>query len=173
MKTLVAIAAILLAATSSHASGQSDVIGNWSTVGNSSQVEIYPCGEKLCGRVVWLKNPNFMHAEDGPVGTMKVDRKNPDPALRNRPILGLQVIEGLTAVYEGSWEKGKCYDPESGKSYKCKMHLASPEKLELRGYVGIPLFGRTYALTRENNQIPRLKAESIKPKDTGPGSISN
>jgi len=173
MKTMVAIAAILLAATSSHASGQSDVIGNWSTVGNSSHVEIYPCGEKLCGKVVWLKNPNYMHAEDGPVGTMKVDRKNPDPTLRNRPILGLQVIEGLTADYEGSWEKGKCYDPETGKTYKCKMHLASPERLEMRGYVGIPLFGRTYVLTRENNQTPRLKAESIKPKETGTGSISN
>ena len=173
MKILVSIAVILLAATLSHASGQSDVIGNWRTVGNSSQLEIYPCGEKLCGKVVWLKNPNYIHAEDGPVGTIKVDRKNPDPALRNRPILGLQVIEGLTAVNDGSWEKGKCYDPESGNTYKCRMHLTSPEKLEMRGYVGIPLFGRTYVLTRESNQTSRLKAEGVKPKETNSGSISN
>jgi uncharacterized protein (DUF2147 family) len=173
MKTLISIAAILLAATSSHASGQSDVIGSWMTVGNSSHVEIYPCGEKLCGKVAWLKNPNYIHAEDGPVGTTKVDRKNPDPNLRNRPILGLQVIEGLTAVNGGSWEKGKCYDPESGNTYKCRMHLASPEKLEMRGYVGIPLFGRTYVLTRENCHTSRLKAESGKTKETGTGPISN
>lgn len=173
MKSLVAIAAILLAATSSPASGQSDAIGNWSTVGNSSHIEIYPCGEKLCGKVVWLKNPNYIHAEDGPVGTMKVDRKNPDPALRNRPILGLQVIEGLTAVNDDIWEKGKCYDPESGNTYKCRMHLASPEKLEMRGYVGIPLLGRTYVLTRDNSQASRLKAEGVRPKGSGPGSFSN
>ena len=151
MKSLIFIAAILLSATSSHASGQTDVVGNWQTNENSSMVEIYPCGEKLCGKVVWLKNPNYIRAEDGPVGTLKVDRKNPDPSLRNRQILGLQVIEGLTAVGNDSWEKGRCYDPESGHTYKCKMHLASPERLEMRGYIGISLFGRTYVLTRKGD----------------------
>ena len=156
MKHLVTIAAILLAATTAHASDMRDVFGYWQTVGDSSKIEIYPCGEKICGKVAWLKHPNFMKADDGPIGTAKIDRKNPDPAMRNRPILGLQVIEGLTAAGNDSWEHGKCYDPESGNTYKCRIHLASPEKLEMRGYIGIPLFGRTYALTR---QVYKVKAE--------------
>jgi uncharacterized protein (DUF2147 family) len=149
MKTLFIIAAILLAATAAYATDGQDVIGSWQAAGNSSQLEIYPCGDKLCGKVAWLKHPNFMDAKDGPIGTTKIDLKNPDPALRNRPILGLRVMEGLTPTGNDSWEQGKCYDPESGNTYKCRMHLASPEKLEMRGFIGIPLFGRTYVLTRQ------------------------
>jgi uncharacterized protein (DUF2147 family) len=148
MNFLICSAAILLATATSCGAGSPEVIGPWNTVGNSSQLEIFPCGEKLCGKVVWMKNPSFVDAKDGPVGTPKIDRRNPDPALRSRPILGLQVIEGLTAAGNGTWEHGKCYDPESGNTYRCKMHMSAPDRLEMRGYVGIPLFGRTYALTR-------------------------
>jgi len=160
MKLIVTIATILLAATASYALDSSDVIGCWDTAGNSSKLEIYPCGEKLCGKVAWLKHPNFMDAKDGPLGTMKIDLKNPDPALRNRPILGLQVMEGLTPSVNYSWEQGRCYDPESGNKYKCRMHLASPEKLEMRGFIGIPLFGRTYVLTRQEKS--GLETASLK-----------
>lgn len=148
MKFLIYSAAILLVTATSCGAGSPDVIGAWKTAGNSSKLEIFTCGEKLCGKVVWMKNPNFIDANDGPVGAPKFDRKNPDPALRNRPILGLQVIEGLTVAGNGTWEHGKCYDPESGNTYRCKMHMTSPDRLEMRGYVGIPLFGRTYSLTR-------------------------
>lgn len=75
-------------------------------------------------------------------------RKNPDPALRNRPILGLPVMKGLTAKGANRWDNGYCYDPETGKSYKCKMYLKSPKRLELRGYIGISLIGRDFVLTR-------------------------
>ncbi|HTP64691.1 MAG TPA: DUF2147 domain-containing protein [Geobacteraceae bacterium] len=149
MKVLLfCVALFLMTATSYGASCSTDVIGLWKTAGNSSKVEIFPCGDKLCGKVVWMKNPNYVDPNDGPVGAPKFDRKNPDPALKSRPIIGLQVIEGLISAGNGSWEQGKCYDPESGNTYRCKMHLASPDHLEMRGYVGIPLFGRTYVLTR-------------------------
>jgi uncharacterized protein (DUF2147 family) len=148
MKVLLSCAAILLAAMTSQCAELPDVLGFWKTVGNSSKLEIYPCGDKLCGKVAWLKNPNYVNEKDGPIDTPKIDRKNPDPSLRQRPIIGLQVIEGLTAMSDNWWEHGKCYDPESGNTYRCKMHMTSPEHLEMRGYVGIPLFGRTYVLTR-------------------------
>ncbi len=67
----------------------------------------------------------------------------------NRPIIGLQVIEGLAVAGENRWENGACYDPESGNSYKCKIRLASPDRLEVRGFIGFSLFGRTYVLTRK------------------------
>jgi len=160
MKLLVTIATILLVVSLSFASDRPEVLGNWQAAGNSSTLEIYPCGEKLCGKVAWLKHPTFVDAKDGPIGALKIDLKNPDPSMRQRPILGLQVIEGMTAVGKDNWEHGKCYDPESGNSYKCRMHLASPERLEMRGYIGIPLFGRTYALTRQeksSHETRRLK----------------
>lgn len=147
IKVGVFLAAILLA-TTAWGTGPDDVLGVWKTAGGRSEVEIFRCGDKLCGRIVGLLHPNYMNSKDGPVGTPKTDRKNPDPALRNRPIIGLQVMEGLTAAGDNQWERGACYDPESGNTYKCKMRMESPERLKLRGYIGISLFGRSYVLTR-------------------------
>jgi uncharacterized protein (DUF2147 family) len=148
MKGWTFFAAVLLTATTAFGAGPSDVLGSWKTDGGDSRLEFFRCGEKICGKIVWMKEPNYIDSKDGPVGTTKVDRKNPDPALRNRPILGLQVIKNLTAKGDNRWGNGACYDPENGKSYKCKMRLASPGRLELRGYIGISLIGRTSVLTR-------------------------
>jgi uncharacterized protein (DUF2147 family) len=57
-------------------------------------------------------------------------------------------MQGFSALDETTWGKGSLYDPKSGKSYRGKIHLAAPGRLELRGYIGIPLFGRTSVWTR-------------------------
>jgi len=149
MKVWIVLTMIIFSTATAFGAMPSEILGPWKTAGDSSELEIFRCGEKLCGKVVWLKNPNYVNSKDGPVGTPKVDRKNPDPALRNRPIIGLQVIDGLAVAGENRWENGACYDPESGNSYKCKIRLASPDRLEVRGFIGFSLFGRTYVLTRK------------------------
>lgn len=148
MKVWTIALLFLLSTATTCIAGPDNVLGAWKTDGGDSILELFKCGEKICGKIVWLKVPNYIDSNDGPVGDIKVDRKNPDAALRRRPILGLQVISGLAATGDNRWEGGACYDPESGKSYKCKMHLRSTDKLELRGYIGISLFGRTLVLTR-------------------------
>jgi uncharacterized protein (DUF2147 family) len=149
MKVWTFMAATLLTATTACGAGPGGILGSWKTEGDDSLLEFFRCGEKICGKIVWLKQPSYMSNKDGPVGTTKVDRKNPNPALRTRPILGLQVMKGLTARANNKWDKGVCYDPETGKSYKCKMRLKSPNRLELHGYIGISLIGRNYTLTRK------------------------
>ncbi len=148
MKVRVFLATVLLTATAGFSADPNDILGSWKTEGGSSQLEFFKCGEKICGKVIWMKEPNYIDSKDGPVGKTKVDRKNPDPALRTRPILGLQIMKGLTAKGGNRWGNGACYDPETGKSYKCKMRLVAPGRLELRGYIGISLLGRNYVLTR-------------------------
>jgi len=148
MKVFIFFATVLLMATTAFGAGQSDILGSWKTAEGDSLLEFVRCGEKICGKIVWMKEPNYMDSKDGSVGTTKVDKKNPDPALRNRPILGLLIMQGLTAKGDNRWVNGTCYDPENGKSYTCKMRLASPDRLELRGYIGISLIGRTSVLTR-------------------------
>jgi len=150
MKFLLFSAFLMLSASPVIGSGTGDVLGPWHTEGNSSELEIFNCGDKLCGKVVWLKNPLYASSKDGPIGTPKIDLKNPDPARHNRPIIGLQVIDGLTPSSRNTWENGSCYDPASGSTYTCKIRLVTPEKLEVRGFIGIPLFGRTYTLTRSS-----------------------
>jgi uncharacterized protein (DUF2147 family) len=141
-------AALLLAATTAFGAGTSDILGIWNTEKNQSKVEIFKCGEKICGKIIWLKKPTYTDSKDGAVGTPVLDHKNPDPALKTRPILGLRLLEGFTEVEDGTWGNGTCYDPRSGKTYRGKIHLAAPDRLELRGYIGIPLFGRSTVWTR-------------------------
>jgi uncharacterized protein (DUF2147 family) len=148
MKIPIVTATLLLSAATAFGAGPDDILGPWITEGGDTRLEFFTCGENICGKVVWLKVPNYIDSTDGPVGNTKVDRKNPDPALRNRPIIGLQVMKGLSAKGNKQWGNGICYDPENGKTYKCKMKLVSPKRLELRAYIGISVFGRNLVLTR-------------------------
>jgi len=148
MKTCTFLTAFLLTATTAFSAVPGAVTGVWKTDGGDSKLELFKCADKICGKIVWLKVPKYIDINDGPLGVTKVDRKSPNPALRSRPILGLQVMKGLTARDGSHWDKGVCYDPETGKSYKCKMHLTGPDRLEMRGYIGISLIGRNFTLTR-------------------------
>ena len=113
-----------------------DAIGCWWADGGSAQVEITPCGGALCGRLVCLRSE-----ADSP----ELDRENPDPALRNRQLVGIVLVEDLMADPEvpGLWRNGTIYDPANGRSYSAAARLDGPDRLLLRGYLGIPLFGRT------------------------------
>jgi uncharacterized protein (DUF2147 family) len=60
----------------------------------------------------------------------------------------LQILRGFTYADDRLWSGGKIYDPKSGNDYSAKMTLVDERNLELRGYVVIPLFGRTEKWTR-------------------------
>ena len=148
MKILACLTLILLAATNAFGSGENDILGAWNTDKDESKVEIYRCGAKICGKIIWLQRPVYTDDTEGAPGTPVVDRYNPDPALRRRPLIGLQVLDGFSQAGEQTWGNGTCYDPKSGNTYRGKFHLAAPGRLELRGYIGIPLFGRSSVWTR-------------------------
>lgn len=96
---------------------------------------------------MWLKEP----LKDGKPA---VDDKNPDETKRARPVLGLVIVRDF--VYDGDnvWTDGKVYDPESGNDYSGKMTLEDPSTLTLRGYVLIPLFGRSETWSRWVGTLP-------------------
>ncbi|MDH5546591.1 MAG: DUF2147 domain-containing protein [Gammaproteobacteria bacterium] len=129
------------------AQGADDVIGEWSTPEEKSRIEIYKCGDRFCGKIVWLKKPNF-ESDHERAGQAKTDLKNPDPTQHDKPLIGLQIMKGF--AYEGDrvWEDGEIYDPENGKTYSCKMTLENDRVLNVRGYIGISLIGRTTVWTR-------------------------
>src|SRR5664279_5672887 len=109
------ISGALVAMTAARAAGNDAVLGKWVTQNGKSTVEIFACGPKLCGKIVALKNPLYTESSEGPVGTAKVDRKNPDLKLRARPLLELQIMEDFVAAGNGAWGEGTIYDPDSGK----------------------------------------------------------
>jgi uncharacterized protein (DUF2147 family) len=126
-----------------------EILGVWSTTENKSQVQIFKEKGKYCAKIISLKEPNWPAGDErGMSGKPKNDRGNPDPKLRSRPIVGMQFMNGF--VYEGKnrWAGGTIYDPEVGKTYKCKMTLMDTNHLEVRGYIGVSLIGRTVVWTR-------------------------
>jgi uncharacterized protein (DUF2147 family) len=133
---------LLTPLTFSQDSDTGGILGQWLTAGGESRVEIYRCDSTTyCGKIVWLRDP----LKDGkPV----IDDKNPEDSLKSRPVLGLQILRGFTYAGDRLWSGGKIYDPKSGNDYSAKMTLVNEQNLELRGYVVIPLFGRTEKWTR-------------------------
>ena len=123
-------------------SGADALLGLWLTAEGKARVEITKTGDTYSGKIIWLKEPD----EDG---KPKVDKKNPDEHLRTRPIIGLEIVYGFTYDDDNEWTGGRVYDPESGNEYKAKMTLVDDKTLKLRGYILIPLLGRSEVWTRE------------------------
>jgi uncharacterized protein (DUF2147 family) len=131
------------------AGGPDDLLGTWYNEERDAQIEIVRCGKKYCGKIVWLKEPDYPDgSKDGEAGTPRLDQNNPEPVLRRMPILGLQIVRDFTYDKENSWTGGRVYDPKNGKSYQGNMTLVEPNRLHLRGFIGISLFGRTTTWTR-------------------------
>ena len=117
-----------------------DITGLWDA--GETNVEIYACGDELCGRIAELDEPLDEN------GNPKLDTNNPKEALQSRPILGMDLIAGFSPTGEGKWGGGTIYDPRDGKTYQCAMTLKKDGTLEVRGYVGLAIFGKSVIWTR-------------------------
>ena len=118
-------------------------LGIWTDAEKKATFEIYKCGDKLCGKIVSLAVPN-----DPATGKPKLDTPNPDPKLRTRPRLGMVFMQGFTYEDDNKWDNGKIYDPESGKTYSCYMKMESANTMEVKGYIGFSLIGKSQTWTR-------------------------
>ena len=116
--------------------GQSP-IGTWKTIDDEtgkekSYVEIFEKDGKLYGKVSKILTKGKENS--------KCDKCSGE--LKGKPILGMVVLNGLKK--DGNeWTGGKIIDPNSGKEYKATVKLNGKDKLDVRGYVGISLVGRT------------------------------
>lgn len=147
-----AITLLLLAgAGSALATDADDIVGVWRTAETDkgySHVKITRNGDEFEGKIIWLKVPNY-GSEEGPEleGKPKTDRQNPDKSKRDRPIVGLKLLDGFEYDGDGEWSGGTIYDPENGKTYKANMNLDG-DTLKVRGFIGFSLLGRTTEWTR-------------------------
>ena len=114
-----------------------NIFGKWhSTNENTGEVdsviEVYKKDGKAFAKVVDIKDAARKDAV-----CEKCEDEN-----KNRPILGLNILTGLEKDGE-EWSGGNILDPRNGKIYKCYIKLIKPNKLKLRGYIGLALFGKT------------------------------
>lgn len=118
-----------------------EILGVWITEGEKAQIEIYKKDGLYHGKIISLKEPYNSKGEP------KKDINNKDKSLRDRPIVGINLVSGFVFDGDDRWEDGEVYDPENGKTYACYMKLRRG-KLQVRGYIGVSLFGRTVVWTR-------------------------
>lgn len=115
--------------------------GVW-LINGQAAVQIFDCQGLLCGRILWLEFP------DDPQGRLKRDNKNPDPALRQRELCGLNVIWNLRPTGPDHWDGGRFYNPQSGKTHDVKIELTAAKAIEARFYQGASFLGETKTLNR-------------------------
>lgn len=142
---IVTIAALLAAVLGLAPAGAQEgptPAGLWLHANKRIRIEISPCDDRLCAKIVWFQWPNDAQ------GLPLVDLKNKDPALRSRPLLGLTVLEGLRPTGENVWSDGRIYNPDDGVNYLARMSLEEDGRLRIRAYVLLPLFGHTLLWTR-------------------------
>ncbi|HET9534913.1 MAG TPA: DUF2147 domain-containing protein [Mesorhizobium sp.] len=135
---LIAISAALLAAPSVWAQGAGEPTGVWQTQAGDARVKVSKCGGGICGVIVGLKDP-----VDPSTGKPQVDDKNPNPALKKRPMIGLPLFSGMQAVAPNKWS-GQIYNADDGGTYASSVSLAGTDTLKVEGCVGALCGGETW-----------------------------
>lgn len=146
MKTIIFLLGLLIALPSTQILAQNkadDLLGVWLNQDADAHIELTKRDGKIYGKVIWLKIPI-----DPETGKPKVDKHNPDPKLKTRPSLGLEILKNFTFDGKNEWSGGEIYDPKTGKTYSSYMTMQSKDILKLRGYIGISLIGKTNVWTR-------------------------
>ncbi len=139
----------VLVTVSTYAANPDDILGVWNTQERDAKVEIYKCGIKYCGKIVWLIEPSYpAGSKEGTPGTPMLDHNNPDPKLRNTPLIGLPILFEFVFNGDNSWKRGNIYNSDNGKTYSGELKLISPNQLKVRGFIGISLIGGTTTWTR-------------------------
>jgi uncharacterized protein (DUF2147 family) len=127
---VIATLAALIAATPAVAQRSGGPDGIWLTQAGDAKIRVSRCGGRICGVVVWLKDPI-----DPATGKPQVDDKNPNPALAKRPIIGLSLFSAMRSVGPNQWS-GQIYNADDGKIYASKVSVAGPATLKVEGCVG-------------------------------------
>jgi uncharacterized protein (DUF2147 family) len=117
------------------------ILGKWLNASGEAHIQIYPNAGKYYGKIAWMKVPN------NPDGKPILDKNNPNTSLSLKPILGLVILKDFV-FSDNIWEGGSIYDPRTGKTYSCKISLQGPNKINVRGFVGFSMLGRTESWTR-------------------------
>lgn len=129
--------------------GADAIQGIWETE-DGGYVYIHPEGDTWVGTVVGSR-----------AGEARYDAKNPDENLRDRRLLGVNVVTGLKYDGDNRWDDGEVYSPDNGKTYDLSAELKDQDTLKVRGYIGISLLGRSQTWQRIDESAPHVQKEFL------------
>lgn len=156
--TRIVLAGLLIAGIAAPGvAREADVIGQWMTRDDESRIEIFQCGDEICGRIAWIAEP------DNPDGTPKRDFRNPDEELRARPLLGLQLMNNFARTGPAKWSGGTIYSPRSGKTNEVTLKLKSRDRLKVGKSVFTVVVGQTWRRAVEAEPVEAEETEDARP----------
>jgi len=139
MKKLLILFFISVYALSSYAQKADKIVGVWWNDEKTTKIQVEKKDGKYIGTIVYMIPEKYEN------GQPPKDDENPDEALRDRSLIGLQILEGFVySADKNEWNTGRIYDPKSGKTYDCYGWLESDDLLKLKGFVaGMRWLGRS------------------------------
>lgn len=149
IRTLVSIIAFLITGASvTYAQMPDPAIGTWITVDDktdqpASLIKIEEVNGMLEGTII----KTFPRPDEIPL----IYCNRCKDSLKDRPLIGMKIMTDLKQEAKGSWSGGKILDPKEGEIYKVKIVTEDGQKMNVRGYIGIPLLGRTQIWYRAEN----------------------
>jgi uncharacterized protein (DUF2147 family) len=134
---LLAALALPLAPAASGEDPAAQILGNWLTEPRDGIIQISLAADgSYQGRIVGGNDPQ------------RLDQHNPDQARRAQTLLGQSILQGMKYDGGGKWSGGTIYDPDSGRTYKCHLERLDQDRLQVRGFIGFALLGRSQVWTR-------------------------
>ena len=141
---LSALFLILLTATAQANQSGDAITGTWKAVNKALTVQIYKRGTHYYGKIISFED----HKSKVPAAERR-DEKNPNPGLRNRKVLGMEVLTNLTYdPSERTWKNGRIYHINSGKTYSVSAGMEGG-KLVVRAYKGFSMLGKSYTFVQQ------------------------
>ena len=119
------------------------ICGKWESSDKNLIVQVFMQDNKFFGKIIWYSDTGGKPMDYG------TDKRNPDPKLRSRKILGMPVLSGMT--YEpatNSWENGTIYESKNGREWSASIHIDKNGLLQVKGYWHFKFIGRTMTFTR-------------------------
>ena len=138
LASVLAVLTILLDASGARAQNGGEATGIWLTQAGDARVRVSKCGAGICGVIVWLRDP--VDASGKP----QVDDKNPNPALKRRPMIGLPLFSGMHPTGPNRWS-GQIYNADDGSTYASNISLAGPDTLKVEGCMGALCGGENWS----------------------------
>lgn len=137
MRKILGTFALLFMVIFSGFSQEADkIVGTYLTEKKNAKVRISKQGDRYVGSIIWSITEGAK------------DKNNPKESERSKPIVGKVILKGFEYDGKDVWDEGTIYDPESGKTYSCKITRQKDGSLKVRGFIGISLVGRTSIWTR-------------------------
>ncbi|MBD1367143.1 DUF2147 domain-containing protein [Mucilaginibacter sp. ZT4R22] len=120
------------------------ICGKWQNQDKNLIVQVYKEDSEFRAKIVWFNNGDGLKAME-----TSTDKHNPNPALRSRKLLGMNVLEKL--VYDpdsNSWEDGIIYDAQNGRHWNSSAYINKDGALKVKGYWHFKFIGKTMTFNR-------------------------